>query len=621
MGQVWLADEIITQNNEEKFLRQVCIKIVPPEVQHSQEEMERIKNIFQQTHALHHTNICPVYALKVDQRHGFYIVMKYVNGQTLNKIRLNLLNQNNKITIDDAIKYLFPVAEALDYAHKNKIIHRDIKPDNILIDEFGIPFIIDFGLAAQIHTSLTNVSQAVTSKFGTLIYKAPEQWQGELQDAKTDQYSLAVVLYEFLSGRAPFIADNEMLLGYQVSQKIAPKIAELPDNVNLALAKALAKERKNRYENCVDLMQSIILTKKPNTININSSSNPNSNTENNENTVNVGEQIKLKINSSDYAFRWCPPGLFMMGSLRSEIGSINDDEQRPVIIHNGFWISETTITQEQWEALTNQKPSYFKGKKLPVENITWYECQDFIIRLNNELLKENNPAIENFHFALPTSMQWEYACRAGSTMPFHFGFVLNGDKANCKGTKPYGTETKGKNLKRTTNVGTYPPNNWGIYDMHGNVWEWCNDSWEGSVLQSIRIYLTNIFNSFIIWIIRFAIVGGIAGFTFGYVRLYDLLQHPQWNSLMNIVFVPVGCAIVFIAFDVGIVLIFMIVKIIIGIVVNIFTRFFSKTVPPRIVRGGSWNSAAKECRSASIKFCSPNTHNNSTGFRVVLVNE
>jgi hypothetical protein len=183
--------------------------------------------------------------------------MKYVNGQTLHKIRLNLLQQNDKITIDDVIKFLFPIAEALDYAHKNKVIHRDIKPDNILIDEFGVPFIIDFDLAAQIHTSMTRISQAVMSKSGTLIYKAPEQWQGELQDAKTDQYAFGVVVYEFLSGRVPFIADNETLLGFQVLQNPVPKIAELPENVNEVLAKVLAKERKNRYENCIEFIKEL----------------------------------------------------------------------------------------------------------------------------------------------------------------------------------------------------------------------------------------------------------------------------------------------------------------------------------------------------------------------------
>jgi ankyrin repeat protein len=183
--------------------------------------------------------------------------MKYVNGQTLNKTRLNLLKQNGKITLEDAIKILFPIANALDYAHRNRVIHRDIKPDNILIDEFGVPFIIDFGLSAQIHTSMTSVSRIVTSKSGTLIYKSPEQWQGELQDAKTDQYSFGVLAYEFLSGRVPFIADTVDLLGYQVLRNPVPKVVELSDEVNEIFTKVLAREREERYENCIEFMKEL----------------------------------------------------------------------------------------------------------------------------------------------------------------------------------------------------------------------------------------------------------------------------------------------------------------------------------------------------------------------------
>ncbi|MDR2763300.1 MAG: protein kinase, partial [Planctomycetaceae bacterium] len=257
MGQVWLADEVLTQNDDEQILRQVCIKIVPPEIQRSGDEMQRVKDIFQKTHILHHSNICPIHDLKFDSRHGFYLVMKYIDGQPFDKVRHNLLQRNGKITVDDAVKYLFPIAGALDYAHRNKIIHRDIKPDNILIDESDSPIIIDFGLAAQFHNSMTRVSQAVTSKSGTLIYKAPEQWRGELQDHQTDQYSLGVVAYEFLSGRVPFIADDVDLLGHHVRQIPVPKVSELPDNVNDVLVKVLAKERKNRYENCIEFVKAL----------------------------------------------------------------------------------------------------------------------------------------------------------------------------------------------------------------------------------------------------------------------------------------------------------------------------------------------------------------------------
>jgi formylglycine-generating enzyme required for sulfatase activity len=117
-------------------------------------------------------------------------------------------------------------------------------------------------------------------------------------------------------------------------------------------------------------------------------------------------------------------------------------------------------------------PSNFKGSRLPVESISWNDCQDYLSKLNKSVSS-------SYKFSLPTESQWEYACRAGTTTPFNFGVELNGDKANCDGNYPYGTETKGKYLEKTTVVGSYAANSWGIYDMHGNVWEWCKD-WSGA---------------------------------------------------------------------------------------------------------------------------------------------
>lgn len=187
-----------------------------------------------------------------------------------------------------------------------------------------------------------------------------------------------------------------------------------------------------------------------------------------------GERLELSIKGVDYAFRWCPPGTFMMGSPTSEAERRFDDEtQHQVILTRGFWLLETPVSQTMWEGVMGANPSSFKGDKLPAERVLWEDCQEYIEKLND--LKV---APAGFKFSLPTESQWEYACRAGTTTPFNFGSVLNGDKANCIGTCPYGTTKKGTFLRRTTKPGTYPANAWGLYDMHGNVWEWCSD-WYG----------------------------------------------------------------------------------------------------------------------------------------------
>ena len=192
----------------------------------------------------------------------------------------------------------------------------------------------------------------------------------------------------------------------------------------------------------------------------------------------AGERMVLTIKEVEFPFRWCPPGTFTMGSPPSRAAVRDADEtQHQVTLSRGFWMLETPVTQAMWKSVTGNNPSYFTGDKLPAERVSWKDCQKFIEQLNAHLAgTPGTPA--GYRFSLPTEAQWEYACRAGTTTPFHFGSVLNGDKANCDGNFPYGTSTMGQYLKKTSEVGSYPANDWGLFDMHGNVWEWCLD-WYG----------------------------------------------------------------------------------------------------------------------------------------------
>jgi hypothetical protein len=150
-----------------------------------------------------------------------------------------------------------------------------------------------------------------------------------------------------------------------------------------------------------------------------------------------------------------------------------------VIISKPFYLATTETTQEQYQAVMGNNPSAFsaagsfKGMadapntaKFPVDKVLWDDAAAFCGKIKAQL---------------PTEAQWEYACRAGTTTEFHFGDSLNGSQANCDGTKPHGSATVGPNLQRTTTVASYAPNSFGLYDMHGNVREWCRDWWDPQI--------------------------------------------------------------------------------------------------------------------------------------------
>jgi len=166
---------------------------------------------------------------------------------------------------------------------------------------------------------------------------------------------------------------------------------------------------------------------------------------------------------------YIPPGTFTMGSPNDEEGHNEDEIQHEVTLTQGFYLGRYPISQEQYEEVMQENPSYFQGAKLPVETVSWYDAVAFCEVLTSRFHK---------NFRLPTEAEWEYACRAGNKSAFSTGAEINSEQANFDGKFSYNGETTSTCRRQTTPIDAFPPNTFGLYDMHGNVWEWCSD-WYG----------------------------------------------------------------------------------------------------------------------------------------------
>jgi formylglycine-generating enzyme required for sulfatase activity len=272
-------------------------------------------------------------------------------------------------------------------------------------------------------------------------------------------------------------------------------------------------------------------------------------------------------NSIGILLTFIPPGEFMMGSPKSEEGRFAyDDVQHRVQITRPFYIGTFLVTQAQYRRLTGINPSGFSrsGDKqsevagidtseFPVEEVTWCAAHKFC-----ELLSEKEKAV----YRLPTEAEWEYSCRAGTTTAFYFGSSCNGKEANCNGTEPCGNSREGPFIGRTSKVGSYPPNAFGLYDMAGNVYEWCGDWYAQNYYEKSPLHDPK---------------GPDA----------PVIPIPGDENITRPFKVPVECG---------------------------------GDIPAwaaRVRRGGCWVCQAMMCRSAARQFADPARRGDAVGFRIV----
>jgi formylglycine-generating enzyme required for sulfatase activity len=193
--------------------------------------------------------------------------------------------------------------------------------------------------------------------------------------------------------------------------------------------------------------------------------------------LDLGKGVKMNLVRIE-------PGKFQMGSPPDETKRYGSETRHEVKLTKPYSLGVYTVTQDQFRQVMGMRPSFFSPKgdgmdkvsglntdDFPVENVNWEDAMDFC-RVVSLL-----PAVRDKGWVvdLPTEAEWEYACRAGTQTAFHYGNTLSSQQANFNGDYPYGDAAKGPNLQRTTKVGSYEPNAWGLYDMHGNVLQWCKD--------------------------------------------------------------------------------------------------------------------------------------------------
>ena len=238
MGSVWLAEDTVLDN------RQVAIKMLPSVLVSNKRAYKQIKSEALVSLKLSHPNIAPFRSFE-DNGGNPFLVVDYIEGQSLD----DYLAEKGTLSEDETIKLLKPIAEALDYAHGEGVIHRDVKPANIMIRKDGHPFILDFGIAREVQETMTMVTGKLSS--GTLMYMSPEQVRGLAPTASQDVYSLAAVTYECLVGHPPFYRGQ---IEYQI---VNEPVVALPGTFRLAknIALNLQKDPTSRLEFCRELFE------------------------------------------------------------------------------------------------------------------------------------------------------------------------------------------------------------------------------------------------------------------------------------------------------------------------------------------------------------------------------
>ncbi len=403
--------------------------------------------------SLNHPNIVRI--LDVFEENGTaYYVMEYIEGESLG----DMVKRRGAIPEAEALGYVKDVASALEYIHSKNINHLDIKPGNLMKgNEDGRIIVIDFGVAKQ-YDAVTSEGTTTTPVGISHGYSPVEQYSKngvQTFSPQSDVYALAATLFKLLTGNTPPEAIEILSEGLPVD--------ELQEkHISRHVISAIAMAMKGRHERTQSVAEFISNLSGDATVVI---TDPHPDDSDSTEVGLERKEIKAKsaktfmVGGVSFDMVWVEGGTFHMGATSEQSENAWDDEN-PVhsVTLSGYYIGKTEVTQALWKTVMGSNPSSFKGDNLPVECVSWDDCQEFIRKLS---------ALTGQNFRLPTEAEWEFACRGGNNSR---GYKYSG--SNDIDSVAWYKDNSGGN---THPVATKLSNELGICDMSGNVWEWCSD--------------------------------------------------------------------------------------------------------------------------------------------------
>jgi formylglycine-generating enzyme required for sulfatase activity len=468
--------------------KRVAIKRLPDTLVDQPEKLAEFRELIQSISGLRHPGILNLHGVEVYDGAAYLIMEFAARGSLVNQIA-----SLGRLPWLEATRRLIDVTHTIEAAHARNIVHGDIRPSNLLLN-------------ADSRLKLADFSGGVVNP-RTGDYCAPELLAGSPPTPAADAYSLGATYFALLTGHAPFAnAGDEAAVEHAHAHRPVPNvragIAEMPLRCELIVRRAMAKTAAERYPSVASMradLEAVVAADQavpaPVTLNPTLKAGlppPRSSwlkrgrsglpgasllilvglcagayfvfplirqgkSQHKDKSENpVVEKRPTITNVLGMRLIQLPSGVFSMGDA-----ILSDARPHPIRITKPFFIGATEVTQREFQAIMGSNPSQFRNDRNPVDSVTWEEAREFCERLSKHEAEKR----ASRSYRLPTEAEWEFACRAGTRTHFAFGNQLRLDQAN----------TRSGGTMRSTPPGTFPPNAWGLLDMHGNVWEWCSD--------------------------------------------------------------------------------------------------------------------------------------------------